>query len=50
MLHKPYRWMLPFFAVVLAVLVIASAVQTDPRPALHGRGPVSYTHLTLPTN
>ena len=38
MLHKPYRWMLPFFAVILAVLVIASAVQTDPRPALHGRG------------
>ncbi len=30
--------MLPFFAVVLAALVIASAVQTDPRPALHGRG------------
>jgi signal transduction histidine kinase len=30
--------MLPFFAAVLAALVIASAVQTDPRPALHGRG------------
>ena len=32
------RWILPFFAVVLGVLVAASAAQTDPRPALHGRG------------
>ena len=32
------RWILPFFAVVLGVLVTASAAQTDPRPALHGRG------------
>ena len=35
---RTYRWMLPFFAVILAALVVASAVQTDPRPALHGRG------------
>jgi signal transduction histidine kinase len=30
--------MLPFFAVVLTLLIAASALQTDPRPALHGRG------------
>ena len=35
---RTHRWMLPFFAVILAALVVASAVQTDPRPALHGRG------------
>ena len=35
---RQYRWMLPFFAVVLGALVVASAVQTDPRAALHGRG------------
>jgi signal transduction histidine kinase len=32
------RWILPFLAVVLALLVVASGVQTDPKPALHGRG------------
>ena len=32
------RWILPFLAVVLGLLVTASAAQTDPRPALHGRG------------
>jgi signal transduction histidine kinase len=32
------RWILPFLAFVLATLVVASAVQTDPEPALHGRG------------
>jgi signal transduction histidine kinase len=30
--------MLPFFALVLAVMVVASALQTDPEPALHGTG------------
>ena len=35
---RQYRWMLPFFAVVLGALVVASAVQTDPEPSLHGRG------------
>lgn len=30
--------MLPFLAVVLTVLVVTSALQTDPRPALEGRG------------
>jgi signal transduction histidine kinase len=32
------RWILPFLAVVLGLLVTASAAQTDPRPALQGRG------------
>jgi signal transduction histidine kinase len=32
------RWILPFLAGVLALLVVASALQTDPEPALHGRG------------
>ncbi len=32
------RWILPFFATVLGLLVVASATQTDPRPSLHGRG------------
>lgn len=32
------RWLLPFFAVVLSVLVVASAFQQDPRPALRGDG------------
>jgi signal transduction histidine kinase len=31
-------WLLPFFAALLAILVVASAVQTEPRPSLHGRG------------
>jgi signal transduction histidine kinase len=35
---RPVRWILPFLAFVLATLVVASAAQTDPRPALHGRG------------
>jgi len=30
--------MLPFLAVVLGALIVASALQTDPRPALQGRG------------
>ena len=36
--YKNVRWMLPFLAVVLGVLVVASALQTDPTPALHGNG------------
>jgi len=32
------RWILPFLAFVLTTLVVASAVQTDPEPALYGRG------------
>ena len=35
---RPFRWMLPFFAVVLGVLVVSSAFQQEPEPALHGRG------------
>ena len=42
---RQYRWMLPFFAVVLGALVVASAVQTDPRPALHGTGLVVLVAL-----
>ncbi len=34
----PVRWILPFFAVVLTVLIVASSLQEDPRPALHGEG------------
>ena len=36
--YKNVRWMLPFLAMVLGVLVVASALQTDPKPALHGNG------------
>ena len=36
--YKRARWILPFFAVVLGVMVVTSALQHDPRPALHGRG------------
>jgi len=36
--ERPTRWILPFFAVVLSVLVSASALHEDPAPALHGRG------------
>ena len=36
--YKNVRWMLPFLAVVLGILVVASALQTDPTPALHGNG------------
>jgi signal transduction histidine kinase len=32
------RWILPFFAAVLGILVIASAIGTDPKPSLEGRG------------
>src|SRR5688500_11353352 len=35
---RPTRWILPFFAVVLAVLVVTSALSVDPTPALHGKG------------
>jgi signal transduction histidine kinase len=37
-MQQRVRWILPFLAVVLALLVVASALQTDPEPALHGRG------------
>jgi signal transduction histidine kinase len=36
--YRRARWILPFLAFVLATLVVASALQTDPEPALHGRG------------
>ena len=36
--ERPTRWILPFFAVVLSILVSASALHEDPAPALHGRG------------
>ena len=32
------RWILPFFAVVLTVLVVTSAFSVEPRPALRGDG------------
>jgi signal transduction histidine kinase len=34
----PTRWILPFFAVVLGVLVVTSALRKEPEPALHGEG------------
>src|SRR5215218_6265257 len=36
--RRPLRWMLPFLAVVLTVMIVTSALSQDPRPALHGRG------------
>ncbi len=35
---KRTRWILPFFAVVLGILVVTSALSVDPRPSLHGTG------------
>jgi len=35
---RPFRWILPFFAVVLGILVVSSAFQQDPQPGLQGRG------------
>jgi signal transduction histidine kinase len=35
---KRGRWILPFLAVVLGVMVVTSALSQDPRPALHGNG------------
>jgi signal transduction histidine kinase len=35
---RPLRWMLPFLAVVLTVMIVTSALSQDPQPALHGRG------------
>jgi signal transduction histidine kinase len=35
---RPTRWILPFFAVVLGVLVVTSALREEPEPGLHGRG------------
>lgn len=43
--RKPVRWILPFFAVVLAVLVVTSALRVEPAPALHGRGLVVLVAL-----
>jgi signal transduction histidine kinase len=42
---KRVRWMLPFFAVVLAVLVVTSALNEEPEPALHGDGLVVLVAL-----
>jgi signal transduction histidine kinase len=36
--RRQTRWILPFFAVVLGVLVVTSALQTDPKPSAEGRG------------
>jgi signal transduction histidine kinase len=35
---RQIRWLLPFIAVVLALMVVASSLQEEPRPALHGNG------------
>jgi signal transduction histidine kinase len=35
---KRGRWILPFLAVVLGVMVVTSALSQDPRPALYGNG------------
>jgi signal transduction histidine kinase len=37
-MRNPVRWMLPFLAIVISAMVVASALQEDPRPALHGGG------------
>jgi signal transduction histidine kinase len=36
--RQSVRWILPFFAVVLAILVVTSALRVEPEPALQGRG------------
>jgi signal transduction histidine kinase len=43
---RPTRWILPFFAVVLSVLVSTSALHEEPAPALHGRGLLVLVALT----
>jgi signal transduction histidine kinase len=40
------RWILPFLAFVLALMVVTSALQEDPRPALHGNGLIVLAALT----
>jgi signal transduction histidine kinase len=37
-MRRQTRWILPFFAVVLGVLVVTSALNTDPKPSAEGRG------------
>ena len=37
-MRSPVRWMLPFLAVVLTAMIVASALQEEPQPALHGGG------------
>jgi signal transduction histidine kinase len=44
---KNVRWMLPFFAVVLTAMVVASALQEEPEPALHGDGLIVLVALVL---
>ena len=36
--YKRTRWILPFFAVVLGILVVTSAIGTEPKPSAEGRG------------
>jgi signal transduction histidine kinase len=37
-MRRPTRWILPFFAVVLGILIVTSALREEPAPALHGNG------------
>jgi signal transduction histidine kinase len=37
-MRRPTRWILPFFAVVLALLVVTSALSVEPEPSLRGTG------------
>jgi signal transduction histidine kinase len=36
--YKRARWILPFLALVLALMIVTSALQSEPEPALHGNG------------